>query len=78
MHLQLQITHNQKKRKKIMNNNNEVREIHASQSSCEINVNAKGQWSAKIKVYADDIDDAFQRANTYATVAETKIKEKNS
>jgi len=56
----------------------EVREIHESQSSCEISINAKGQWAAKIKVYDNDISNAFERANTYALMAETKIKDKNN
>jgi len=56
----------------------EVREMHTSQSSVEYTINAKGQWSSKIKVYADDISVAHERAEMYASMAETKIKEKNN
>ena len=38
---------------------NQTREIHSSQSSVELSVNAKGQWSGKVKVYADTVEEAF-------------------
>ncbi|MBC8305022.1 MAG: hypothetical protein H8E55_55810 [Pelagibacterales bacterium] len=58
--------------------NNETREIHTSQSSTEFNINAKGQWSAKIKAYADTAEEAVTIAETQARKIETILKEKNS
>jgi len=56
----------------------ETREIHTSQSSVEISINAKGQWSGKIKVYADSIEDAQSNALTKASELESKILAKNA
>ena len=54
------------------------REIHSSQSSVELSVNAKGQWSGKVKVYADTVEEAFTLAEQKAKVLSYAIKEKNN
>ena len=54
------------------------REIHSSQSSVELSVNAKGQWSGKVKVYADTVEEAFTLAEQKAKVLSHAIKEKNN
>ena len=54
------------------------KEINASQSSSEISVNAKEQWSAKVKVYADTIEESWALALAHAEYAQTVIKEKNA
>jgi len=46
--------------------------------SVEISINAKGQFSGKVKVYASSIDEAIQLATEKAIEIETIIKEKNS
>ena len=46
-------------------------------SSCEININAKGQFSGKIKSYGDTIDEAMTSALCKATELEMIIGEKN-
>ena len=46
-------------------------------NSCEISVNAKGQYSGKIKVYAATIDDAMVLAKAKAEDLEKLIKAKN-
>tara|TARA_B100000131_G_C18033597_1_gene579470 strand:- start:678 stop:857 length:180 start_codon:yes stop_codon:yes gene_type:complete len=56
----------------------QTREIHTSQSSVELSVNAKGQWSGKVKVYADTIEEAFELAESKATILSQKIEEKNA
>lgn len=55
----------------------ETREVHTSQSSVEISINAKGQWSGKVKAYADTVEEAMQLADTKAVVLESRISEKN-
>ena len=57
--------------------NEQTRELHSSQSSVELSVNAKGQWSGKVKVYADTIDEAFQLAEEKAKALSQHIREKN-
>tara|TARA_B100001250_G_C19800602_1_gene790869 strand:+ start:1419 stop:1601 length:183 start_codon:yes stop_codon:yes gene_type:complete len=53
------------------------KEMHSSQSSVELSVNAKGLWSGKVKVYADTIEEAFQLAEEKATTLSQKIEERN-
>tara|TARA_B100000131_G_scaffold237666_1_gene229800 strand:+ start:4116 stop:4292 length:177 start_codon:yes stop_codon:yes gene_type:complete len=55
----------------------QTREIHSSQSSVELSVNAKGQWSGKVKVYADTVEEAFELAEQKATILSQKIEAKN-
>ena len=58
--------------------NEQTREIHSSQSSVELSVNAKGQWSGKVKVYADTVEEAFNLAEQKAKVLAFAIEEKNN
>lgn len=60
---------------KRMNENNEV--SIESQQSVEISINAKGQYSGKVKVYATTIDDAYNQALLKAAQLEELIKKKN-
>ena len=60
------------------NQNLVKKELHQSQSSVEISINAKGLWSAKVKAYADTVDEANTLALNKATEIETTIKTKNS
>lgn len=46
-------------------------------NSCEISINAKGQFSGKIKVYAETIDKAYNEAILKAEQLEVFIKKKN-
>lgn len=46
-------------------------------NSVEISVNAKGQYSGKVKVYADNIDDAMEKAKIKAGELERTIRDKN-
>jgi len=46
-------------------------------NSVEISINAKGQFSGKVKVYADTINEAMQLATLKAGELEIIIKEKN-
>ena len=62
-----------------MDNQNLVKkELHQSQSSVEISINAKGQWSAKVKAYADTVEEANTLALNKATEIEDKIRTKNN
>ena len=45
--------------------------------SVEFSVNAKGQWSSKVKCYGCTPDDAFAQAYSLAVKAESLIKAKN-
>tara|TARA_B100000131_G_scaffold321096_1_gene370895 strand:- start:1770 stop:1949 length:180 start_codon:yes stop_codon:yes gene_type:complete len=54
-----------------------IREMHSSQSSVELSINAKGQWSGKVKVYADTVEEAFDLAEAKANKLSLKIEEKN-
>ena len=59
-------------------NNTASREVNASQSSVEISINAKGHYSAIVKVYADTVEEALSLADAKATVLEQTIRSKNS
>ena len=62
-----------------MDNQNLVKkELHQSQSSVEISINAKGQWSAKVKAYADTVEEANTLALNKAIEIEDKIRTKNN
>ena len=52
-------------------------EIVERPNSYEISVNAKGQWSGKIKVYAETIEEAKKSAHDEAKELHNVIKEKN-
>ena len=56
----------------------ETREVHTSQSSVEISINAKGQWSGKVKAYANTVEEAMTLADSKASALETRITEKNT
>lgn len=45
--------------------------------STEISINAKGQWSGKIKVYGITPEDSYQIALKQAEALESMIKQKN-
>ena len=62
-----------------MDNQNLVKkELHQRQSSVEISINAKGQWSAKVKAYADTVEEANTLALNKAIEIEDKIRTKNN
>lgn len=46
-------------------------------NSVEVSVNAKGQYSGKVKVYSESIKGAFDLAVEYSTKLEELIKGKN-
>lgn len=46
-------------------------------NSVEISINAKGQYSGKVKVYAETINDAMTLATSKAKELEVLIKGKN-
>ena len=46
-------------------------------NSTEISINAKGQYSGKVKVYAKTIEEAYSTALTHAEKLEGIIKGKN-
>ena len=46
-------------------------------NSCEISINGKGQYSGKVKVYAETIDEARAKAISEAWELEQLIKTKN-
>ncbi len=46
-------------------------------SSCEISINAKGQFSGKVKAYAADVKEAYDEAVTQAELLESYIRKKN-
>lgn len=46
-------------------------------NSCEVSINAKGMWSGKVKVYAETINEAMEKALLKATELESLIKRKN-
>ena len=54
-----------------------TKEIHQSQSSVEISINAKGLWSGKVKAYADTVEEAQQLALSKANDLNDKIVAKN-
>ena len=51
--------------------------INENQNSVEININAKMQYSGKIKVYAKTIEEAMQKSLEQVQELEKIIKEKN-
>jgi len=51
----------------------EETQIVEQQNSCKISVNAKGQWSGEVKVYADTIDNAMAKALEKAKELNDKI-----
>jgi len=48
-----------------------------SPNSVEFSVNAKLQWSGKVKVYAETVDMAYDKALIFAEKISDKIREKN-
>lgn len=56
----------------------EAKEIREQPNSVEISVNAKGQWSGKVKVYAETINDAMTLAKSKAETLNDWIKAKNN
>jgi|TARA_R100000501_G_C2598924_1_gene96641 hypothetical protein len=46
-------------------------------NSCEISINAKGQYSGKVKVYAETIEGALTLAKEKAQELNALIKSKN-
>lgn len=54
-----------------------TKEIHQSQSSVEISINAKGLWSGKVKAYADTVEEAQTLALSKADDLNEKIVSKN-
>ncbi len=46
-------------------------------NSVEFGINAKGLWTAKIKVYANKVEDAFGTAEQLAFSAELLLDKKN-
>lgn len=46
-------------------------------NSCEISINAKGDYSGKIKVYSEFIENAMQKAILRAEELEELITKKN-
>ena len=60
------------------NQNLVKKELHQSQSSVEISINAKGLWSAKVKAYADSVEEANTLALNKAKEIEDTIRTKNS
>lgn len=52
--------------------------IKEQPNSVEISINAKGQYSGKVKCYSDTIENAYIKANEYALKLETLIKGKNN
>jgi len=46
-------------------------------NSVEIGINAKGQYSGKVKVYAESIDEAMSKAKERSKELEELIKAKN-
>ena len=56
----------------------EKTEVREQPNSCEVSINAKGQWSGKVKVYAGTIEEAKLKAIAQAEELETTIKNKNN
>jgi len=53
------------------------KQIIEKPNSVEISINAKGQFSGKIKVYAETIEEAMKLSCEKAVEIEKIIKEKN-
>lgn len=47
------------------------------QNSCEISINAKGQFSGKVKAYGHTLEEAMTTTLAHAMQLEILIKEKN-
>lgn len=56
----------------------ENKQIVEQPNSCKIAINAKGQFSGEIKVYAETIDSAMTQALNKANELSMIIKEKNN
>ena len=59
-----------------METEKEITEIEKP-NSVEISINAKGQYSGKVKVYGKTIDEAFEESIIYSEKLNTLIKLKN-
>ncbi|MHA1827925.1 MAG: hypothetical protein ACTSX6_04675 [Candidatus Heimdallarchaeaceae archaeon] len=46
-------------------------------NSVEISINAKGQYSGKVKCYEDTIEEAFNKAKEYSDKLKELIKQQN-
>lgn len=57
-------------------NNAEIKEIGERPDSCKVSINAKGQWSGEIKVYAETIEEAMKICLSKSAELERIIKEK--
>lgn len=55
----------------------EENEIVQDQHSVEMSINAKGQFSGKVKCYGSTPEEAMQRTSGLAKQLEALIKEKN-
>ena len=55
----------------------EAEKVVDQPNSVEISINAKGQWSGKVKVYAGTIEEALSTALKKAKELEVVISEKN-
>ena len=55
----------------------ESQSIVESRNSVEMSVNAKGQWSGKVKSYAPTIEEAYNKTKAKAEELEKLIKDKN-
>lgn len=55
----------------------EEKAIVEQPNSCKIAINAKGQYSGEVKVYAANIDEAVNSATIKAAALATLIAEKN-
>jgi len=52
-------------------------EINEKPNSCKISINAKGNYSAEVKVYSDTIEGAVRLALEKASEMEAIVREKN-
>jgi len=59
-----------------METEKEITEIEKP-NSVEIPINAKGQYSGKVKVYGKTIDESFEESIIYSEKLNTLIKLKN-
>ena len=59
-----------------MTQNNET-DTREQPHSTEISINAKGQWSGKVKVYGLTPEEAYKTALTYASQLEERIRQAN-
>jgi redox-regulated HSP33 family molecular chaperone len=58
-------------------NENEIEQVNEQPNSVEISVNAKGQYSGKVKVYSKTIEEAFEQSVVYSEKLNSLIKLKN-